>query len=441
MITLFRQLVDHGGMKDPRAFLPRFRESARAVAELDHDPAIANCHPAASTIEAWYYGQRKPTREFRRVLIHMFRPYTFDQLWGPVPSNSSPGHGRDNADAVLHDMQRSAEMAARRARDFAMGSEHGVLGEETLGLLQDEVERITDAYPRVPLPTIYDDLATAQANVFDKIESERALPSQMRQLNIMGALLSWHMAKASHDLSDPHSAMIHARAAGACAQHAEHEPLTALVDGLKSLIHYWSGNADRALHYARMGSARRVGRGTVGVWLASLEARAAALLGDSANVHDANERAAQLRTQVEFDDLDLLGGLLTFPDEKQLYYTVEAHVLLGESTPWIEERATTAVDAFSNVEAPYWAFGDQAGSHCNLALVRLHGGDLDGVSEAVRPVLSLPPAQRNRGIVVSAQRVQHALMRGPASTSHLAKDLREEIGSYSPLATRPALPQ
>ena len=441
MITLFRQLVDQGEMKDPRAFLPRFRESAHEVAELDHDPAVSTCLPAASTFEAWYYGQRKPTREFRRVLVHMFRPHTFDQLWGPVWAEASLPDDRSDADAVLHDMQRSAVMAARRARDFAMGSERGVLGEETMGLLQDEVERIADAYPRVPLPTIYDDLATAQAEVFDKIESERALPSQLRQLNVMGALLSWHMAKASHDLSDPHSAMIHARAAGACAQHAEHQPLVALVDGLKSLIHYWSGNADRALHSARKGSSQQTGRGTVGVWLASLEARAAALLGDAAIARDALERAEQLRTRVEFDDLDQLGGLLTFPSEKQLYYSVESHVLLGESTPRITEQATAAVEAFSNTVAPYWAFGDQAGSHCNLALVRLHGGDVDGVAEAVRPVLDLPPAQRNRGIVVSAQRVQQALMRGPASTSHLARDLREEIGAYAPLRARPALPQ
>ncbi|MFJ9319410.1 hypothetical protein [Streptomyces globisporus] len=70
-------------------------------------------------------------------------------------------------------------------------------------------------------------------------------------------------------------------------------------------------------------------------------------------------------------------------------------------------------------------------------MVRLHDDQLDGTVDALRPVLDLPPAQRNRGIVVSARRVHRALGHSPARTSHLARELREEIAQYAP-ATPPA---
>ncbi|PVC80720.1 hypothetical protein DBP19_35865 [Streptomyces sp. CS090A] len=335
-------------------------------------------------------------------------------------------------------------MAARRARDFAMGADQGHLGDETLGYLQDEVRRIAEEYPKKPLPTIFDDLVAAQSDAFRLIEGGRARPSQLRQLHVLAALLSWHMAKACHDLGDPVSAMMHARAAGVSAEQAEHPALGALVDGLKSLVSYWSGRGADALFYARKGAeAHPEVRGTVSVWLPGLEGRAAALLGDGTTAAAAMEHAARQRDLVEPDDLDELGGLLTFPVAKELYYRVETEVLLGHEL----RRASTGADAeqavavFSDRSAPYWAFGDEAGARCNLAVIRLLDGELEGAADALRPVLDLPPAQRNRGIVVSAQRVQRALAHSPTRTTVLAGELREEIADFSPSAPPHALPR
>lgn len=444
MSTLFRYLVDQREWKDPRAFLPRFREAAQRLSETDQDPDLATCTPAASTFEAWYYNQRKPNRDARRVLVAMFE-CSFERLWSPgeaplpvAADQTSRTEEHPTSDAELRDMRKGAEMAARRARDFAMGAERGQLGEETLGFLQDEVRGIAERYPRVPLTDVFDDLVSAQDEVFRHIEGGRSRPSQLRQLHIMATLLSWFMAKASHDMGDPATAMTQARAAGVCAQQAEHPGLIALTDGLKSLITYWSGNADDALYYARKGAADHPElRGTTSVWLASLEARAAALLGDAETVLVAIQRAEWLRERTVPDDVDSLGGLLRFRPEKQLYYAVESHVLLGHGDARTARQAERAVEIFSNPDAPHWAFGDQAGAHCNLALIRLHAGNLDGAADAIRPVLDLPPRQRNRGIVVSAQRVQALLSRETVRTAAVARDLREEIALYPP--NRPTL--
>ncbi|MFI0020092.1 hypothetical protein [Streptomyces griseus] len=434
MTTLFRQLIDERELRDPRAFLPRFAEQARLLADRDGDARLATLEPAASTFEAWYYGQRLPNRDARRVLAAWFG-HSIDRLWAPAPETAVTSRGGvlDCGDADLHEMRRGAKVAARRARDFALGAEQGQLGDETLGYLQDEVRRITAEYPKKPLPMLFDDLVAAQEDAFRLIEGGRARPSQLQQLYFLSTLLSWHMAKACHDLGDGSSAMMHARAAGVSAEKAEHPALEALVHGLKSLIAYWSGYGADALFHARKGAAEHPQiRGTVSVWLPALEARAAALLGDADGAASAVEQAARRRDAVEPDDLDELGGLLTFPVEKELYYRVETEVLLGQGTASTAADAERAVEAFSDRTAPHWAFGDEAGSRCNLAMIRLNADELDGAADALRPVLDLPPAQRNRGIVVSTHRVHHTLTASPARAALLARDLRDEITQFSP---------
>ncbi|WP_334663155.1 hypothetical protein [Streptomyces cyaneofuscatus] len=147
--TLFRRLIDEQELKDPRAFLPRFTEQARLLAERDGDVRLATLEPAVSTFEAWYYGQRLPNRDARRVLVAWFG-HSIERLWAPAVNAAVASHAGVPAcgDTELHEMRRGAKVAARRARDFAMGAEQGQLGDETLGYLQDEVRRIAEEYPK-----------------------------------------------------------------------------------------------------------------------------------------------------------------------------------------------------------------------------------------------------------------------------------------------------
>ncbi|MFI1257166.1 hypothetical protein ACH4U6_25770 [Streptomyces netropsis] len=328
-------------------------------------------------------------------------------------------------------------MAARRAIRFAMGAERSEVGQETLSYLQDEVHRIAEIYIRVPLATVLDDLTHIQDETFRLLESGRAKPSQIRDLYLLAALESGMLAKASHDLGDPQSAMMQARTAAVCADQAEHRGMSTWVRGLQSLISYWADRPEDALHYARRGTSMGADlRGSVTVWLAGLEARAAALLGDTETVHAANRRAEELREHTQADDLDTVGGNFRFPQVRQDYYTVEACVLLGDGDANLVRRTEQAAQGFSDVNDPHWAFGDQAGAQSDLALARLYTGDLDGAAEAVRPVLDLPPNQRNAGIIGSVQRVRASLTHGPVRNALTARELCEEIAVFS---SRPAL--
>lgn len=445
MRTLFRALIDQREWQAYDAFLPHFERAAGELAKIEGNPGLANLSVSDSTYQRWYYGSGRPHPGSRRVLRHLFG-YSVDELWAAEPAQPPPpahhlsvSHTDHRADpgAGPHEMGRNAAMAARRAIRFAMGAERSEVGQETLGYLQDEVRRIAEIYIRVPLGTILDDLTHIQDETFRLLESGHAKPSQIRDLYLLAALESGMLARASHDLGDPQSAMMQARTAAVCADQAEHRGMSTWVRGLQSLISYWADRPEDALHYARKGASSSADlHGSVSMWLAGLEARAAALLGDAETVHAAIRRTEELRERTQADDLDALGGNFYFPQVRQDYYTVEACVLLGDGDTDLVRRAEEAVRGFADVNDPHWAFGDQAGARSDLALARLFTGDLDGAAAAVQPVLDLPPSQRNAGVIGSVQRVRASLTHGPVRNALTARELREEIAAFS---SRPTL--
>ncbi|QEV22315.1 XRE family transcriptional regulator [Streptomyces alboniger] len=332
-------------------------------------------------------------------------------------------------------------MAASRALRYAVMAETNSIGPETFGHIRDEVTRIGAAYPRVALHEILADLTEVHDLIFRLLESGRATPAQGVDLQLLASMACGMLAKASHDLADSKSAMMQARAAYVCADQAGHNGMRAWVRGLQSLIAYWAGRpADAAAYAARGTSALAAPTGTVGVWLAALEARAHALLGDSEGVRAAVVRSSDARETAIRDDLDGIGGILTFPQPRQAYYVAEAHVLLGGSGAEAERSAEEAVRAYASAPVDEWGFGDMAGAHTNLALARIIRSDLEGAAEAVRPVLDLPPAQHNHGIVVSARRVHDALTASPLRAESEARDLRAQLELFTSTPT-PALPR
>ncbi|MGW3952720.1 hypothetical protein ACWEKM_17735 [Streptomyces sp. NPDC004752] len=442
MLLFFRSLLEERGIRTPDDFLPHYRKAAKRL-------GVTNADPAPKTIEGWIYEGRKPQRVFRPAIVEMLG-YSIDSLWTEVPEGSkpnlvplagaSPNQPHVETDVDLNEMKRTGAMAVRRAKDFLLGKDRGAVGDDTLGLLDDEVQRLVIAYPREPLAAIWPDLLETQDQVFALLEGGRVRPSQLRDLNVKAAVLSFLVAKGFNDMEDTHEAKTMTRVAAACARDAEHAGLIALTDGLMSLIAYWANKPSDAYHYASKGAETAANlRGTVGLWLLGLQARAAAALGDEESVRALTQQAADRRERVVLDDLDLLGGLFTYPQEKQSYYAVESEALLGHGDAQLVAQAEQAVLGFSDPESPNWAFGDLAGSQCDLAMIRLFNGDVDGTAEAIRPVLDLPASHRNNGIVVSALRVRQTITHSPAHNSAAARDLRAEIEAFP--TSRPALPR
>lgn len=473
--TLLRTLITRRHWQVFETFKLHFERTANELAEQDRDPTLVGLTVSKRQFERWYGGEVKtrPYPALCRVLEAMFR-YPVDVLLGPAdedgaavdavpqlrlvmptrpPSPSlEPREGDRGFDGIeftsrpvpgdnagRDTLERQVAMAARRAFRFSAMAEGSNVGPETLDELHQEVRRLAAAYPQLPLAPLLGDLVEVQDLSFRFLEHGHVRPGQARELYLLSAITSGMLAKASHDLGDPRSAMTQARTAYVCADNADHHAMRAWVRGLQSLIAYWDGRHQEASKYAALGISQVAGvTGTSTVWLSCLQARAGAALGDVAAVRESLAEAEQARDAVSPDDLDEFGGIMTFPVPRQLYYAADATAWLPDA-PEAQQQAEAAVAAYRQAEPEEWAFGDQAGAHTDLALARIHAGNLDGVDEAMRPVLDLSVDQRINGIVASVRQVHTALRDPRWLTAPEARVAREEIEAFTaaPVAALP----
>lgn len=367
----------------------------------------------------------------RRVLRVMFDRPAEDLL---VPY--APGHvasrGRDAAGPT--DEKEILHVAAQRARKFALLSGEATMAEEALEQVHADVHQLSLAYPQEPLPGVLDRLVDTQDTVFTLLE-RRNRPSHARQLYFLAGVVGGLLAKASHDLADPHLALTQTRTAFLCADQAEHDGLRAWIRGLQSLVAYWSGRPHEAVRYAQSGGEFAAAAGsTTAVWLPISEARAWAILGQAENTRAAIRRAEDAWDRVRPDDLDELGGLCTFGRSRQVYYAADALAWLPAEVDAAEDYSARAVAAYADTASPEWSFGDAAGSHADLAIARIARRELDGAVEAIDPVLDLPSEKRNHGIVVSARRVRDSLLRSTLAAESTQLQERIEMFMRTPVA-------
>jgi len=177
---------------------------------------------------------------------------------------------RGSVDAFL-DKNKLADLEVWHDPKMALSS---ATGAEVIDQLHDDVHRLAVAYPQQPLSHILADLVDTQDTIFTLLE-QRQRPQHARQMYFLGSVVGGMLAKASHDLSEPHAAMAQARTAYLCADNADHDGLRAWLRGLQSLVSYWARRPQEAVRYAQSGGdfALRAGN-TTAVWLPMNEARA-----------------------------------------------------------------------------------------------------------------------------------------------------------------------
>jgi hypothetical protein len=176
--------------------------------------------------------------------------------------------------------------------------------------------------------------------------------------------------------------------------------------------------------------------GTTAVWLPVSAARAYAALGNAEQATAAIHRAEDAWDQVQPDEVDELGGICIFNQPRTLYYAADALAWLPDEAPPAQDYSTRAVEAYANTNDPAWAFGDQAGSHADLAIARIAGRDIEGAADALAPVLDLPTEQRINGVVHSVQRVHQSMTR--AGLAGDAGDLVDGIEDFTHTPVREA---
>ncbi len=118
-------------------------------------------------------------------------------------------------------------------------------------------------------------------------------PLLRRRLAAIAGETAGHAAWLFHDLGDQHSAARYYSAADVATREAGDPALDAYVRGFRSLVMGSQGQAREALGLARSAVeiAQRSAAATTRSWLASLEARALALVGDTKSCFGALRRA------------------------------------------------------------------------------------------------------------------------------------------------------
>lgn len=324
-------------------------------------------------------------------------------------------------------------MAANRAQQFALNLPG--MADLTMDQVVEGVRDLALAYPARPLPELLNNLVSAQETIFSLLERPQR-PSHGRQLYFLAGVVGGMLAKASHDLADPSAALTQSRTAYLCAEQADHNGLRGWICGLQSLISYWAGRPNEAIRYAQKGGDFTTNSNSI--WLPANEARAWARLGNIEQARNAIQRAEDAWSTVRTDELDELGGIATFTRSRQLYYAADALTWLPTEAGVAEDYASQAVTAYSDPARDDWAFGDQAGSHCDLAIARLAGGEIDGAMDALAPVLDLPADKRIGGIIKSVQHVHDALGKAPQSDETTELQERIEAFTRSPMRVLPS---
>jgi hypothetical protein len=456
IVTLLAVLVG----RDERTHAGIVERFERCARDNDEDATLS-----VRTLRRWLKGEvvTEPRPSQRRV-ARLLWGYPMAELLAPAPPTIllASGTGEPVAsppassialagpvelampvtepEGSANTLERQVAMATRRAARFTTFAEIDNVGPEAIAQLQDDVVHLANAYIHDPLVTIMGDLIDEQEIVFRLLEGKQK-PSLTRDLYLLAGIVSGLIAKASHDLRRPHDAMTHARTLYVCADNAGHPGLRAWARGLQSLIAYWAGRPQEAVRYARGGAEIAADlTGSVSAWLPALEARAWSLMSTPDEATRALGRASDRRANHQPDDLDTMGGLLTFPHAKQSYYAAGAYVYLDGEQQRAQAEALSALDLFEQGRPEDRSFSDEAGARAELALARVHAGQVDGAREALAPVLELAPERRIGGIVTSAARVHQALSDRRHVGSPLARDLREEIESFCrvPAAALPA---
>ncbi|WP_322767248.1 hypothetical protein [Frankia sp. Cr1] len=323
-------------------------------------------------------------------------------------------------------------MAADETFRFIIAAERATADLEIVDLLHSDVRRLAAAYP-TEATALVGQLLSAQRAAFRLLDGPGA-PDQVRDLYFLAAVTCGLLARAGVDLSQPQTAQIYARAAFLCADRAAHPGLRTWIRIEQARVAYWSGSPHEALHYlsAAAGDAASV-RGSMPAHLAVQEARAYAAIGDADSARSALVRASDARDNARSDDLDEIGGELTFPVAVQLFVGADALSLLSDHSE-AERAAQDAVSAFEAPDARGASYGSKAGARIDLALARARQGEIEGTREALQPVFDIAPERRNHGMRTLLQRVHGALVApgylGSANARHVAAEIE---ACYTPI--------
>jgi hypothetical protein len=409
-------------------------EYARAATRLGLAASVTPQH-----VSRWLAGRLKglPYPVQRRVLEHMFDVDA--RALFAAPTSDSERYGANVPGETFHSPEEVIAMAASESARSGRFVEQANIGPHTLEQFEADLRRIVTTYPNRPVHPMFVELRELRDRAFELLEG-RQHPDQARDLYLVTGMLCGVLANASFDLGNLAAAETQCRTAFLCAELAGHNGLKAWLRGMQSLLAYWDDRPQTAVEFAIDGWRYVPETGTARVRLAALEARARARLRDAEGVQDALRRAEEARAAVVGPDEP--GGMMAFPEAKQMYYASTSHLWLGGADGYreAERSAEDAVRAFQADPPELRRIGELSMARLDLAAAHLAEQELEGTCEQVQEVLEVGARRRTESVVRRLGEVATTLMRPQYQNTALALDLHDQITNYLRTANTSSLP-
>jgi hypothetical protein len=427
--TLLRALSRSRHWQSYDTFKARFERVARALADAEGNPTLAVLSVSKRQFERWMAGtlRTQPHPAQCRVLEAMFER--------PVAELLSPA--ADIASTVVvsaaEPIGRSVSHAAVESAMFGRWADSLAMGDLALTALRLRVEQLATAYVHAPMIPVFHELLAVRDELFELLKSPD--PGQARELYFLAGITCGLLAHASGNLGDVRAAHIQACTAIVCARHARHATLVAWVLGVRALQCVWSGHAEEGLRcvaQAQLHTAREDPPSSVAAWVHAIEARAHARAGRSADVSAAIERSLASRQRLasaeQPNDIDEIGGILTFPEAKQHFYIASAYRRVGQLAV-ARDHAQSAIHAYGNGAPEERSYGDESLARIDLAIAYTDGGhpDLAGAIEVLKPVVTLPTDMRLAILVGPLREFKTTLAKPSVAGAREAQELQASI--------------
>jgi len=407
-------------------------EYRRAATKLGLSASVTPQH-----VSRWLAGKLKglPYPAQRRVLESMFG-VDATALFA-APTSDLERYGANVPGEASHSPEEVIAMAASESARFGQFVEQTNLGPHTLEQFEADLRRIATTYPNRPVYPMFVELRELRNRAFELLEG-RQRPNQARDLYLVTGLLCGVLANASFDLGNLAAAETQSRTAFLCAELAGHNGLKAWLRGMQSLLAYWDDRPQTAVEFAIDGWRYVPETGTARVRLAALEARARARLRDSSGVQAALRRAEEARAAVAGPDDP--GGMMAFPEAKQMQYAATSYLWLGDGHREAERSAADAVRAYQEDPPEQRRIGELSMARLDLAVARLAEHELEGTAEQIYEVFEVGAKRRIECVIRRLGEVATALRRPQYQNVGLALDLHDQIINYLRTANTSTLP-
>jgi hypothetical protein len=370
-------------------------------------------------------------------LTHSARQLSTGETITRGPRLRSAGRVTAESDvADEDDLDRLVRTAEEQSRDFAVWTEASELGQTTMDMYSSQLRDLSGQFLNEPAATLFPRLVRLRSTMVGHLHAHQRL-QRSRDLYALTGMACVVLAHASHVLGHRSSGITHAQLAELCAQEADHVELHAWALGTQALLAEAANRPQEALRHLqhahdKLASSRVPG--TAAVRLASYEARLAARIGQHERARTALAAAERARDQVgnsyEVADLDDIGGILSFPNAKQEFFSAEANLLLLDYDS-AERDALAAIDSYTGGPPEQSSYGDLALARIDVAAARLATGDLEGTQDALTPVLALPADLRIVPLRRPLSTLASTLNLHRYNGSPLANNVRAAIDGYT----------